>query len=64
MPLLWLLTGLLVAGQPGMNVYDGKAIPRDWLLLTVGLLILAYSVRGIIIALRSRVPYTWVMSRR
>jgi hypothetical protein len=64
MPLLWFVAGLYVAGQPGMNVSHGKAIPRDWLLLTVGLLILAYSVRGILIAVRSRVPYTWLLSRR
>jgi hypothetical protein len=64
MPLLWLVAGVCVAGRPGMNAYDGTAMPRDWLLLTVGLLILAYSIRGIIIALRSRVPYNWLLSRR
>lgn len=64
MPLLWLIAGLYVAGQPGMNVYHGTAIPRDWLLLTVGLPILAYSVRGVFIAVRSRVPYAWLLSRR
>ena len=64
MPLLWLLAGICVTGQPGMNAYHGTAMPRDWLLLTVGLLILAYSLHGIIIAVRSRVPYTWVLYRR
>jgi hypothetical protein len=63
MPLLWLVAGIFVAGQPGMNAYHSMAMPRDWLLLTVGLLILAYSFRGIIIAVRSRVPYTWVLYR-
>ena len=63
MPLLWLLAGIFVAGQPGLKVYHRTAIPRDWLLLTAGMLILAYSVRGIIIVLRSRVPYTRLLSR-
>ena len=63
MPLLWLVAGIVVAGQPGMNAYHGMALPRDWLLLTVGLLILAYALHGIIIAVRSRVPYTWVLYR-
>jgi hypothetical protein len=64
MSLLWLMVGCLVAGQPGKKAYHGIAMPQDWLLLAIGLLILAYSLHGIIIAVRSRVPFSWVMYGR
>jgi hypothetical protein len=64
LPLIALLGGVSVACRPILNVVRRAEKPLDWLLLSVGLLILAYAIPGIVNAIRSRVPYTQVMYRR
>jgi hypothetical protein len=64
LPLVGLIAGACVAFSPSMNVARGTAMPRDWLLMSVGLVILAYSIHGIILAIRNRVPYTSLLYRR
>ena len=64
LPLVGLIAGAYVAFSPSLNVARGTAMPRDWLLLSVGLLILAYAIHGIILAIWNQVPYTWLLHRR
>ena len=64
LPLPALLAGVEVAYPRFLNLARGTISPIDLLLLFVGLLFLAYAIPGVILALRSRVPYGQVMSRR
>ena len=64
LPLVGLIAGACVAFSLSMNVARGRAMLRDWLLLSVGLVILAYAIHGIILALWNQVPYTSLLRRR
>jgi hypothetical protein len=64
LPLIGFLAGAAVSYWPFMQVVHGTAKPLDWLLLSVGLLFLVGSIPGLFLALRSRVPYRWLLSRK
>ncbi len=59
-----LIAGTYFAFSPSMNVAGGTAMPRDWLLLSVELVILGFAIHGIILALWNGVRYTSLLHRR
>jgi hypothetical protein len=64
LPLVGFLAGACVTYWPFMHVVHRTAKPLDWLLLSAGLLFLVGSIPGLILAFQSRVPYSWLRSRR